>query len=82
MTMKSPTVRYDVDAEAIYLRFSAAEIVETVEVSDSLYVDVDANGDPIGIEVLGVASIALTNLAGIQSETELRQLLKDRGSAA
>jgi uncharacterized protein YuzE len=78
--MKSPTVQYDADAEAVYIRFSVAEVAETVEVSDSLYIDVDANGDPIGIEVLGVDSTALANLPGVQNETELRQLLKGRAA--
>lgn len=78
--MKIPTFQYDPDAEAAYIRMSHGEIAETVEVTESLYIDVDQHGDPIGIEILGVDVLALANLPGSQDETDLRQLLK--GAAA
>jgi uncharacterized protein YuzE len=74
--MNTPTLQYDPDAEAVYIRMSSGEVAETVEVTESLYVDVDQNGNPIGIEILGVDASALNNLPGAQNETELRQLLK------
>lgn len=78
--MKAPTFQYDPDAEAVYIRMSHGEIAETVEVTELLYIDVDKDGDPIGIEILGVDVSALANLPGAQDETELRRLLK--GNAA
>jgi uncharacterized protein YuzE len=78
--MKAPTFQYDPDAEAAYIRMSQGEVAETIEVTESLYIDVDENGDPIGIEILGVDVSVLANLPGAQDETELRQLLK--GTAA
>ena len=47
-----PTLEYDEEANALYLRFSSGDIDETIVLSDSVYVDVDANGDPVGIEIL------------------------------
>jgi uncharacterized protein YuzE len=78
--MKAPTFQYDPDAEAAYIRMSQGEVAETIEITESLYIDVDENGEPIGIEILGVDVSALANLPGAQDETELRQLLK--GTAA
>jgi uncharacterized protein YuzE len=78
--MKSPTLQYDPDAEAVYIRMSPGEVVETVEVTESLYIDVDSSGDPVGIEILGVDASALANLPGAQDETELRKLLKGKAA--
>ena len=48
------TVRfhYDADADAAYLRFSEAEVVESEEVSPGVVIDYDAEGRMVGIEVL------------------------------
>lgn len=54
--MNSPTITYDPDANALYVRFSQGEIGETVELSESVYVDVDADRVPVGLEVLDVTS--------------------------
>jgi uncharacterized protein YuzE len=75
-----PTFQYDPDAEAVYIRISQGDVAETVEVTDELYIDVDEKGDPIGIEILGVDVSALSNLPGVQDETELRKLLKGRAA--
>jgi len=78
--MMTTTVQYDADAEAVYIRFSTAEVSETVEISETLYIDVDKVGNPIGIEVLGVDSSTLSNLPGLPNEADLRQLLKDQAA--
>jgi uncharacterized protein YuzE len=74
--ISSPTVQYDVDAEAVYIRLSHEEVSETVEISESLYIDVDADGSPVGIEILGVDAEGLVDMPLVQTETELRALLK------
>jgi len=43
-------VRYDAEADAMYLRLRDGAIAETVEVAEMVYVDVDKDGHPIGVE--------------------------------
>ncbi len=43
---------YDADADAFYLRFADAPVVESEEVSDGVVLDFDAQGKIVAIEVL------------------------------
>jgi uncharacterized protein YuzE len=47
---------YDPDADAFYARFApdVVAISETREVAPGVMIDVDANGDLVGVEVLSV----------------------------
>ena len=63
----APTVTIDNDALAIYVRFdSTRKVVKTQEVNcDSggvITVDLDGNGDVIGIEAVGVGEVTLGTL--------------------
>ncbi len=51
-------IRYDADADAVYLRLREGTVAETVEVEEMVYVDVDAEGRPLGVE-FAVASDVL-----------------------
>lgn len=57
----TPILEYDKEANAFYLRFSDAEVDDTIPLSDAVYVDLDANGDPIGIEILHATPDELPN---------------------
>ncbi len=45
------------DAAYFYLTSSAGVVAETTELSDSILVDYDASGRPIGIEVLNATDV-------------------------
>lgn len=45
---------FDPDAEAIYLSVAEGEVDHTKRISDSLLIDVDKKGKPLGIEILRV----------------------------
>ncbi len=77
---KLPTVEYDGEANSLYLRFSSAVIDDTIALSDSVYVDVDENGDPIGIEVLHATPSDLPSLDASSGAIALRDLLKTRAA--
>jgi uncharacterized protein YuzE len=47
----SPTVKYDRDADAAYIRFSPDKVVESEEVADGVVLDYDSDGRIVGIEV-------------------------------
>jgi uncharacterized protein YuzE len=70
------TLEYDEDANALYLRFSDAEIDDTIPLSDSVYVDVDSKGDPVGIEILHATPRELPNVELLGRAIALRELLK------
>jgi len=48
----SPTVKYDPEANAAYIRFSPQAVEESEEVSDGIVIDFDAEGRIVGLEVL------------------------------
>jgi len=43
---------YDPDADALYVRFADATVVESQEVSEGIVLDFDAEGRIVAIEVL------------------------------
>lgn len=45
-------IDYDPQADAIYIRLRTGEVDDTVEASKHIYVDVDADGVPLGVEIL------------------------------
>ena len=44
----------DKEADALYIRFDEAKIVESEEVSDGIILDFDASGRVVGFEMLHV----------------------------
>lgn len=46
------TAEYDREADALYVRLRDGERLRAVEVDDTTYIDVDADGRALGIEVL------------------------------
>lgn len=77
---QSPTIEYDEEANALYLRFSFAKIDDTLPLSDSVYVDIDANGDPVGIEILHATPNELPNVELLGTAIALRELLKAKAA--
>jgi len=73
--MNSPQVTYDPQANALYMRFSDNAIAETLELSESVYVDVDADGVPVGLEVLDASSSLLAGVPRISDATARRDLM-------
>lgn len=44
---------HDREADATYVTLRKGVVVKTIELSDSVMVDVSADGNPLGVEVLG-----------------------------
>ena len=47
-------MKLDEEADALFIRFDEAKIVESEEVSDGIIFDFDADGRVVGLEMLGV----------------------------
>jgi uncharacterized protein YuzE len=41
---------FDNDANTLYIALHEGQVARTIEVTDMVYVDVDANGTPLGVE--------------------------------
>ena len=52
----TPTVKYDPEANAAYIRLSPEPVEESEEVSDGIVLDYDAHGRLVGLEVLDARS--------------------------
>ena len=48
--------RYDPEADALYIRFQEGDVGETDEVFPGVMLDVDNNGNLLGLEVLNASS--------------------------
>jgi uncharacterized protein YuzE len=48
----NPTVKYDPEANAAYIRFSPERVEESDEVAPGIVLDYDAEGRIVGLEVL------------------------------
>ena len=49
------TVRYDQEVDALYIRVAEGVIDDTAEVEPGVIVDVDAEGNMLGVEVLNAS---------------------------
>lgn len=45
-------IEFDQAADAVYIQLKEAEVFDTKDVSTGIFVDVDENDEPIGIEIL------------------------------
>ena len=50
-------VRYDSEANALYIRFREGKIAESDELRDDVIIDYDSEGKPIGVEILDASGI-------------------------
>jgi uncharacterized protein YuzE len=75
--MNSPKITYDPKANALYLRFSDNEIAETLELSESVYVDVDSDGAPVGLEVLDATSSLFAGHPSLADGAVLKELMHE-----
>jgi len=48
-------IEFDPIADAIYIRFKDADVFDTKEVSQGIFIDVDEHDEPIGIEIINAS---------------------------
>ena len=69
---------YNDDEDAGYVKFTDNKIVKTEPISKNIYVDLDKNNKPVGVEVLGMKNNVRHNVMGRQMENSLYDLESDR----
>ena len=50
-------IEYDPRADAIYIRLCSGTIADSDEVRPNVFLDTDANGRVLGIEMLGISKL-------------------------
>jgi uncharacterized protein YuzE len=75
--MTDTRITCDQDADAIYIRFSDTDVASTIALSNTVYIDVDQDGNPIGMEVLRVDSSIFAALKDVPDTATLRDLIRN-----
>jgi len=50
-------IKYDKEADAVYISFKDGEVAESDEIKDGLIIDYDEEGNPLAIEILNAKDI-------------------------
>jgi len=59
-------IDFDPEADAVYIRLREGEVDDTLEAGKYVYVDIDKEGVPLGIEILFAARyLSKENLASV-----------------
>ena len=69
---------YNENVDAGYVKFTDNKIVKTESISKNMYVDLDKNDKPVGVEVLGMKNNVRHNVVGRQIENSLSDLESDK----
>lgn len=75
--MTDTRITWDQDADAIYVRFSDADVEDTIALSNTVYIDVDRAGNAVGMEVLRVDSSIFASLENAPDTATLRDLIRN-----
>ncbi len=70
------TITCDPDARALYIQLADAEVRETVELAEGVYLDVDKDGQPVGFEILHADTTLLASVPALPDRATLSDLLK------
>ena len=69
---------YNDEVDVGYVKFTDNEIVKTEPISKNIYVDLDKNNKPVGVEVLGMKNNVSKNVVGRQIEKSLSDIESDK----
>jgi uncharacterized protein YuzE len=69
---------YNDEVDVGYVKFTDNEIVKTEPISKNIYVDLDKNNKPVGVEVLGMKNTVSQNVVGRQIEKSLSDIESDK----
>ncbi len=68
---KAPIITIDPFTQAFYIRFSSNKVAKTIDDTDAnaiVNIDVDAKGDVVGVELIGVAGVSIAKMGEILSK--------------
>ena len=65
------TVTYDKSVHALYIQFADADAAETIELSKDVDLEVDADAQPVGVEILNADPAFAAQIAKRSGAIEL-----------
>ena len=71
VSKKAPIITIDPFTRAVYVRFSAKKVAKTINDCDGGVIvnfDVDARGDVVGVELIGVEKVSIAKMGKILSK--------------
>ncbi|HVL23280.1 MAG TPA: DUF2283 domain-containing protein [Thermomicrobiales bacterium] len=71
----TPTLTYDPDVKALYIQLTDSDVLETVELAKGVYLDLDADGQAVGFEILDADETLLSSIPALPATASLRDLL-------
>lgn len=74
--MTSPTLTFDPEVKALYVQLTNSEVQETVELAKNVYLDVDADGQAVGFEILNADASLLASIPALPGKGSLQDVLK------
>ncbi len=79
--MRNITVTHDTDAQALYVYLKRhTKVARTLELSNNIHLDLNTKGEPVGLEVIGVARLKVKQDGICRPQTSKRLKPKRRGS--
>ena len=69
---------YNDDVDAGYVKFTDNKIVKTEPIGKNIYVDLDKNNKPVGVEVIGMKNNVRHNVKDKQTKNSLSNLESDK----
>jgi uncharacterized protein YuzE len=76
----SPILICDPDVKALYIQLTDSEVLETVELAEGVYLDLDADGQAVGFEVLNADENLLSSIPALPDTATLKDLLSSRAA--
>ena len=70
------TVTYDESVHALYIQLADADVAATIELSKDVYLDVDAEARPVGVEILNADPAFAAQIAKRSGAIDLVELLR------
>ena len=76
----SPRISADPEVKALYLELSDSDVLETVELAKGVYLDLDAEGQAVGFEILNADAELLASIPALPNSATLKDLLSSRAA--
>lgn len=70
-SQKVPVITFDSETKAVYIKFSDNKVAKTIDDSEGnviVTIDVDAKGNVIGVELIGIKVFTITKTVKILSK--------------
>lgn len=76
----NPMLTFDADVNALYVQFSERDVVETIQLAKGVMLDVDVDGEAVGLEILNADTGLASALSTMPDTVKLAAFLRQRAA--